>query len=105
MTTVNKKHFPQAPVILHFWQCVRATGSQCLSFIRSGQNHLARDSERVKTRVRQTDKKVGRQHQGMDRPGVRQVPEGREEQRKMEETGCEVSCGAQTTPALRTGLA
>ena len=25
---------------------------------------------------RQTEKEVGRQHQGMDRPGVRQVPEG-----------------------------
>ena len=33
----------------------------------------------------------------MDRPGVRQVPEGSEEQRKMEETGWEVICGAPTT--------
>ena len=32
----------------------------------------------------------GGQHQGKDRPGVRQVPEGSGEQRKMEETGCEV---------------
>ena len=32
---------------------------------------------------------VGRQHQGMDRPGVRQVPEGSGEQGKMEETGCD----------------
>ena len=36
--------------------------------------HLARHSERGKTR--QTEEEVGRQHQGMDRPGVRQVPEG-----------------------------
>ena len=28
------------------------------------------------------DKEVGRQHQGMDRPGVRQVPEGSEEKGK-----------------------
>ena len=35
----------------------------------------------------------------MDRPGVRQVPEGSGEQRKMEETGCEVICGARTTLA------
>ena len=28
--------------------------------------------------------------QGMDMPGVRQVPEGSGEQRKMEETGCEI---------------
>ena len=42
---------------------------------------------------------VGRQHQGMDRPGVRKVPEGSGEQGKMEETGCEVICGAPTTLA------
>ena len=47
----------------------------CLPFIRSGQNHLARHSEKGK-KTRQTDEKIGRQHQGMDRPGVRQVPEG-----------------------------
>ena len=29
---------------------------------------------------------VGRQHQGMDRPGVPQVQEGSEEKGKMEET-------------------
>ena len=44
-------------------------------FIRSGQNHLARHSERGK-KTRQTEEEVGRQHQGMDGPGVRQVPEG-----------------------------
>ena len=27
-------------------------------------------------KTRQTEKAVGRQHRGMDRPGVRQVPEG-----------------------------
>ena len=31
----------------------------------------------------------------MDRPGVRQVPEDSGKQRKMEETGCEIICGAQ----------
>ena len=36
----------------------------------------------------------GRQHQGMDMPGVRQVPEGSGEQGKMEETGCEIIRGA-----------
>ena len=50
-----------------------------LPFIRSGQNHLARHSKRGK-KTRQTEEEVGRQHQGMDRPGVRQVPEGSEEQ-------------------------
>ena len=43
--------------------------------IRSGQNQLARHSKRGK-KTRQTEEEVGRQHQRMDRPGVRQVPEG-----------------------------
>ena len=68
----------------------------CLPFIRYGQNHLARHSERGK-KTRQIEEEVGRQHQGMDRPGVRQVPEGSGEQRKMEETGCEIICSAPTT--------
>ena len=72
----------------------------CLLFIGSGQNHLARNSE-MGRKTRQTGKKVGRQHQGMDRPGVRQVPEGSGEQSKMEETACEVICGAPTTPAVK----
>ena len=41
-----------------------------LPFIRSGQNHTARYSERGK-KTRQTEDDVARQHQGMDRPGVR----------------------------------
>ena len=44
-----------------------------------------------KTRQREED--VRRQHQGMDRPGVHQVPEGSGEQGKLEETGCEIMCG------------
>ena len=72
----------------------------CLPFIMSGQNHIARHSEREKN-TRQITKQVGRQHQRMDRPGVRQVQQGNGEQRKMEETGCEVICGARTTPAVK----
>ena len=49
----------------------------------------------------QTEEAVGRQHQGMDRPGVRQVPEGSGEQGEMEETGCEIICGAPTTLAVK----
>ena len=60
----------------------------CLLFIRSGQNHLARHSGRGK-KTRQTKEEVGRQHQGMDRPGVRQVPQ-------MAKTGCKVILGAPT---------
>ena len=72
----------------------------CLPFIGFGQNHLARHSERGK-KTRQTEEEVGRQHQGMDRPGVRQVPEGNGEQGKMEKTGCEDICGAPTTPSVK----
>ena len=42
-----------------------------------------------------------RQHHETDRPGVRQVPEGTGEQGKMEETGCEIICGAPTTLAVK----
>ena len=60
---------------------------------RSGQNLLARHSERRK-KTRQTEEEVGRQNQGMDRPGVRQVPEGSGEQGKMgKKTGCKIISG------------
>ena len=69
----------------------------CLPFIGSGQNYLARHSERGK-KTRQTEEEVGRQHQGMDRPGVCQVLEGSGEQGKMEKTGREIICGANNDP-------
>ena len=72
----------------------------CFPFIRSGQNHLARHSERGK-KTRQTEEEVWRQHQRMDRPGVHQVPEGSGKQRKMEKTGCEVICGPPTTLEIK----
>ena len=75
-------------------QCVT-----CLPFIRSGQNHLVRHSKRGK-KTRRTEEEVGRQHQGMDRPGVRQVPQGSGEQGNMEKTGYEIICGAPTTLAV-----
>ena len=65
----------------------------CLPFIRSGQNYLAGHNESEK-KTRQAEKNVGRQHQGLDRPGVRQISEGSGEQGKMEETGREIICGA-----------
>ena len=37
----------------------------------------------------------------MDRPGVRQVPEGSGEQGKMEKTGCKIICGAATTLVVK----
>ena len=44
---------------------------------------------------------MGRQHQGMERLGVRQVPEGSGEQGKIEETGCKIICGAPTALAVK----
>ena len=46
--------------------------------------------------TKQTEEEVGRQHQGVDKPGVHQVLEGSREQGKMEETGCEIICGLMT---------
>ena len=77
-----------------------ATVWSCFPLIRSGQNRLARHSERGK-KTRQTEEEVGRQHQGMNRPGVRQVPGGSGEQGKMEKTGCKIIHGAPTTLAVK----
>ena len=44
---------------------------------------------------------MGRQHQGMDRPGVWQVPEGSGEQGKMEKTDCKIICRAPATLAVK----
>ena len=41
------------------------------------------------------------QHYAMDRPGVCQVSEGSGKQGKMEETGCEIVCGAPTILAVK----
>ena len=61
---------------------------------------LARHSERGK-KTRQTEEGVGRQHQGMDRPGVHRVPDGSGKPGNMKETGCEIICGAPTTLAIK----
>ena len=50
---------------------------------------------------RKGERRQGIQHQGMNKPGVRKVPEGSGEQRKMEETGCEIICGAPTTLTVK----
>ena len=65
----------------HHKETQTAVAWTCLPFIRSGQNHFARHIEKEK-KTRQTEKEVGRQHQGMDRPGVHQVPEISGEQGK-----------------------
>ena len=55
----------------------------------------------MRKKTRQKKEEVGRQRQGMERPGVCQIPEGSGEQRKMEESGCEIICGAPTTLAVK----
>ena len=72
----------------------------CLLFIRSGKSHLAKQSERGK-KTTQTEEEVERKHQGMNKPGVHQVPEGSGEQGKMEESGCEIIFGAPTTLTVK----
>ena len=59
------------------------------------------DKKTKALKTRQTEEEVGRQNQGMDRPGVRQVPERSWEQGKMEETGCEIPGGAPTTLVVK----
>ena len=76
--------------------------SNCSAMVMSSVHQVwpnpsckAQNEKRKKTR--QTEEEMGRPHQGMGRPGVRQVPEGSGEQGKMEETGCEIICGALMT--------
>ena len=52
-------------------------------------------------KTRQTEEEVVRRHQGMDRPGVCQVPDGSGEQGKMEQTGCKIISGAPTTLTVK----
>ena len=63
--------------------------------------HVSHSSGLAKTILQGTVKGGRRQHQGMDRPGVWQVPEGSGEQGKMEKTGCKIICGAPTTLAVK----
>ena len=57
----------------HHKETQTAVVLSCLPLIRSGQNYLARHSKRGR-KTMQTEEEVGRQHQRMDRPEVRQVP-------------------------------
>ena len=52
----------------------------CLPFIRSGQNHLARHSEREKKKTL-TEVEVGRQYQGLEFAKSLRAVENREEWR------------------------
>ena len=67
---------------------------------RSGQNHLARHSERGR-KTRQTEEEVGRQHQGMDRPGVRQFQRAVESSEKWRKLVAKSSVVPQRPSRLR----
>ena len=51
------------------WRDANCSGMVMFPVHQVWPNHLARHSERGK-KTRQTEEEVGRQHQGMDRPGV-----------------------------------
>ena len=75
----------------------------CLLFISSGQNHLARHSERGE-KTKQTEEEVGRRGRGWKTTsGYRQAwsSPSSGEQGKVEETGCELICGDRTTLAVK----
>ena len=61
---------------------------------------ILQDNEKGK-KTRQTEEQVGRQHQGMDRPGVRQVPEGNGEQGKWRKLVAKSSVAPQRPSWLR----
>ena len=72
--------------------------------------HVSRSSGLARTILQGTVKGGRRQDglgrsekttQGMDRPGVHQVPDGGGNQGKMEKTGCKIICGAPTTLAVK----
>ena len=69
-------------------------------FIKSGQNHLARHSERGK-KTRQTEEEVGRQTSGNGQAWSSPSFRGQWRTGKMEETGCEIICDAPVTLAVK----
>ena len=91
---------PHEDLLTHRKETQTAVVWSCLPFIRFGQNHFARHSERGR-KTKQTEEEVGRRHQGMGVPGDHEVPEGSGEQGNMEETGCKIICGAPTTITVR----
>ena len=70
----------------------------CFPFIRSGQNHLARHSERGK-KTRKTEKEVGTQHQGMDRLDFAKSQRAVENREKWRELVAKSSVVLQRPPA------
>ena len=82
----------------------------CIPHKLQWYGHVSRSSGLAKTilqglvkggRKQGKEEEVGRQHKGIDRPGVHQVQEGSGEQGQMEETSCKIICGAQRPSQLR----
>ena len=71
----------------------------CLPFIRSCKNHLARHSQRGK-KTRQTRGRGGKTTSGNGQAWSSPSPRGQWRTGKMEESGCEIIYGAQTTLAV-----
>ena len=84
----------------HCKETQTAVVGSCLPFIRFGQNYLARHGERGK-KTRQTEEEEGRQHQGMDRPGVPQVPRAMENRKTWRKLVVKSSVVPQRPPRLR----
>ena len=58
----------------------------------------------MEEKTRRSAEEVGRQHQGIDTPGVRQVPEGSGEREKLAKICCKVICGAPAPLAVMMKL-
>ena len=78
----------------------------CLPFVRSGQNHLAKHGKRGEVdkegnKTKQNKKRWEdniKEWTGLEFAKSQRAVENRE---KMEETGCEIICGAPTTLAVK----
>ena len=92
----------------HCKETQTAAVRSCLPFIKSGLQGTVKGGrgqgrpppppkKKKEKKKRERKKEVGRQHQGMDRPRVRKVPDGSGEQRKIVETGFEIIFGVPTT--------
>ena len=68
--------------------------------IRSGQNHLARHSERGK-KTKQTEEEVGKTTSGDGQAWSLASPRGQWRTGKTEKTGCKIICGAPTTLVVK----
>ena len=73
----------------------------CFPFIRSGQNHLVRHSERGKKtrRTKEEGEDNVREWTGLGFGKSQRAVENRG--KKMEKTGCKIICGAPTTLAVK----